>query len=183
MNLALRYEIVKHIFAGFGVVPNTFINLDKSKSLNTKEFLLPETIPFNEENDKIIQQPIWGCQFIVEGHEVKVLLADCKQTSGPDEYALLVWMKDLPIYGIYLTYSDSEDFSHEALIACSMDGQQWLECQTYLQATFLAGTENLKSGLVTHKKCSDYKDQVNMLISFINFHMSLHGVGYEGQEN
>jgi hypothetical protein len=181
MNKDLTYEIVKHVFANLAIIPSNFININKTKSLISKEFLLPDGVPFSDETGKVSSNQVWGCQFIVENQEVKLLVADCKQDQDLPEYALLVWMKDMPIYGVYLTYHD--EMKSESLVACGMDGKQWMECPTYLQGTFLSGMEQLKNDLVSYQKCTNYKDQLNMLISFIGFHMDLHGDGYEGKED
>jgi len=163
MNLVLREEIVKHIFANLAIIPSNFINLNKTKTIKTKEFLTEEKIPFVGDNGSIIKNNIWACQSTVDGKEFKMLLGDC--SADTTEYALLITMKDNPSYGIYYVPE-----YHEALIAVSLDGKEWLECQTYLQATFLAGMEQTKEiGLVWNKSIVN-KDNLSALLNFIKFY-------------
>lgn len=178
MNKQLMETIVRHIFASFAVVPSAFINLDKTKSLMNKEFLLPDSLPFESDDPgQVKKNRVWGCQLAADQQDIKILLGDCSEDSGTQEYALLVQLKDAPIYGVYLVAS--ELFS-EPMIAVTMNGKEWMECNTYFQATFLAGMEQIKQFGFAWNKCSDYKDQLDMLLSFINFHHTVYGDRDEG---
>jgi hypothetical protein len=179
MNKFLRETIVKHIFANFAIIPSSFVNLNNSKSLMDKDFILQDKIPFIDINNNLSKNKVWGCQISSEQQEVKILLGDCSQ-DNIKEYALIIQLKNAPIYGVYLI---CDDVDSEALIACSLNGKEWLECQTYLQATFLAGMEQIKDVGLAWTKCSNYKDQFEMLLSFIKFHDSVYEEKYERQEN
>lgn len=171
MNKVLRETIVEHILASFIVIPSSFIAYDKSKSLKSKEYLLVDTVSFKLD-EEVIKNKVWGCQ--LSQHEIKILLVDCSVDKTIPEYAFLISVKDQPTYGLYLVYND-EDIDGEALIAVSMNGKDWLECNTFLQATFLAGMESLKELGLAWEKCSDYKDQLSSTLSFIKFHNDLYG--------
>lgn len=168
MNLELRESIVKHIFSNFVIIPSNFVNFDKSKSLQNKEFELPEIIPFEDnENDN----KIWGCQTFIDQKELKLILGDCSANKDIPEYALIIQVKDSPTYGVYFVNNFlNKNLSSESLIAVTLNGKDWLECQTYLQATFLAGMEQFKDLGFTWTKCFDYKKDLNTLFSFIKFH-------------
>jgi|SRR6185369_6372825 len=181
MNKQLMEAIVKHIFARFAIIPSAFINFDKTKSLMDKGFLLSENISFSDENGNAQKNKVWGCQISAEQQEIKILLGDCSEDKSIREYALLVHLKNAPTYGVYLVSSDEID--SEPLIAVSMDGKSWIECSTYLQATFLAGMEQIKDVGLGYSKCSDYKDEFEKLMAFINFHHTLYEDQYEGQES
>lgn len=181
MNRLLMENIVKHVLANLAVIPSSFVNVDKTKSLMTKEFLLHDKIPFENEGSELIENRIWGCQISAEEQELKLLLGDCTQEKNLPEYCLIVQLKNAPAYGVYLVYSD--EVANEPLIACTLNGQDWLECQTYLQATFLAGMEQIRDIGLTWHKCNDYKEQFNMMMSFIKFHNIVYEAKYEGQEN
>jgi hypothetical protein len=180
MNKILREEIVKHVFSNFAILPSRFVNLDKSKSLASKEFLLHDKIPFTEEDGTITKNRVWGCQISAELQEIKILLGECTQDKDYPEYALLLSMKNSPSYGVYIVTGNEID--SEALIAVSMNGKDWLECRTYLQATFLAGMEQIRDVGLSWDKCSNYKDQLETLLSFIKFHTTVYEDKYEGQE-
>lgn len=174
MNKTLRDTIVKHVFASFALIPSDFVNLNTTKSLRSKEYLLADKIPFVLEDGSEEENCVWGCKLSVDSQEIKILLADCSLDKEILEYALLVHLKDNPFYGIYLVCSDQVD--SESIIGCSMDGVAWMECTTYLQATFLAGMEQIKDIGFAWDKCSGHKDELNSLREFIQFHHSV----YEG---
>jgi hypothetical protein len=175
MNTELRESIIRHILSGFAVIPSNFVNLSKTKSIKQKDFLLTETVAFTDEQGNVTDNKIWGCQSVVEGKEIKILLADCTQDSTLIEYALLISLKDAPTYGIYLV---DDPQNCDSLIACSLDGKEWLECQTYLQATFLAGMEQMREAFISYSKCLNYKDQYKTLLSFIKFHNRVYEAKY-----
>lgn len=177
-------NIVRHIFSNLAVISSSFVDTEKTKSLMSKDYLLPEKISF-ESGEDIIKNKVWGCQISVEQQELKFLLGDCSQEKNIPEYCLLVQLKGAPAYGIYLVYNDlvKSQVDSEPLIACTMNGKEWMECQTYLQATFLAGMEQVRDVGLSWNKCTDYKDNFELLLSFIQFHNTIYEAKYEGQEN
>jgi hypothetical protein len=170
MNHILLEEIIKHIYASLAIIPGDFIDLDKTKSLRSKEFLLNEHISFDVD-DKIIDNNVWACQISADNNELKMILADCSQDKDISEFALVVQLKNAPAYGLYLIYNS--EVNSEALLACTINNSDWLECNTYLQATFLAAMERLKDTYLNWNKCTNYKDHFNLLQSFIKYHDSV----------
>lgn len=182
MNKALTENIIRHILYNFAILPCSFIDSNKTKSLKSKEFLISETLPF-EYNEENISNHVWACQISAEKQEVKIILGDCKQENNIKEFCLLVELKDAPIYGMYLVINDDMNISSEPLIACSIDGKDWMECQTFLQATFLAGMEQIRDAGFSWNKCSEYKNQYNSMLSFIKFHNKIYEVKDEGEKD
>lgn len=176
MNKVLRETIVEHVLAGFIIIPSSFVAYDKSKSLKSKEYLLTETVSFKLD-EETIKNKVWGCQLAQQ--DIKILLVDCAVDKSIPEYAFLISVKNQPTYGLYLVYNDT-NIDGESLIAVSMNGKDWLECNTFLQATFLAGMESLKELGLAWEKCTDYKDQLASILSFIKFHNELYGDNNEG---
>ena len=114
-----------------------------------------------------------------------MLLADCSQEKNVPEFALTIQLKDAPTFGVYLIYNKLvEDPPYaEALIAVNTDNKHWIPCNTYLQATFLAGMEQLRDLTFGWVKIKDYAAQHAQLLSFIKFHDSYFEVNTdEGQE-
>ena len=166
MNKELAKQIVLHIFYSFSIVKSDFIN---SLSLINKDFLLKERLSFTEN----VNNKIFGIELNIEKQPIKVLLGDC--SIDDKEYCLLVSLKDAPFYAIYFSsYSDYYRISY------SIDGLNWADCNTYLQATFLAGMEQIKDLGLKWNKCSDYDLLIKYMKSFINY--SNEGED-EGQEN
>lgn len=185
MNRILTETIVRHVLANLAVIPSDFVNIDKSKSLMSKEFLLPEKLMFEAEDGGSVRGKVWGCQISVQQQELKMMIGDCTTEEELPEFCLIIQLKDAPAYGVYLVYNDfvGDQVGSEALIACTLDGKAWMQCQTYLQATFLAGMEQMKDIGLAWNKCSNYKEQFNMLLSFIEFHNTVYEVKNEGQED
>jgi hypothetical protein len=169
-------QIVRHILGNFMVIPSAFVNFDLSKSLMSKDFILSEKLSFEMDDGSVIKNNVWGCQISVEQQDLKVLLGDCSQNKECREYCLTTQIKNGPIYGLYLI---NQSENNEAMIACSLNGKDWMECQTYLQATFLAGMEQIRDMGTFWSKCSSYKDQFDALLSFIKFHDAIYEAKYE----
>ena len=183
MNTKLREEIVRHVFSNFAIIPSDFVNLDKSKSLLFKEYLLADKITFVDADNNITKNNVWGCQISTGDQEIKIILGECTQEENIPEYALFIHVKGAPAYGLYLVYNNlvnSGNVDSEALIAITMDGKNWLECQTFLQATFLMGMEQIRDVGLDWDKCSNYKDQFDSLLLFIKFHHSVYEDKDEG---
>lgn len=184
MNRQLSEHIIYHILANLGVVSADFINRDATMPIIDKQFLLPERLSFEVDGDTI-RKNIYGCQVNVsDGKELKLLLADCAQDRELPEYCLLVQLKDAPAFGVYLIVTSlaKEPVDSEALIAVSSDGEHWMPCSTYLQATFLAGMEQLKDVGFGWSKATSYGKLHQQLLSFVKFHHNFYGAMDEGQE-
>lgn len=174
MNRQLAEQIAYHILSNLGAIPSSFVNKDLTKSIIDKQLLLPEKVTF-EVDGEVSRKNIYGCQVsLADGKEFRLLLADCTQDKTLPEYCLLVQLKDAPAYGVYLVFTqlvqDSTD--SEVLIAISTDNKHWMPCSTYLQATFLAGMEQVRDIPTGWTKCKDYQEQYQQLLSFIKFHRS-----------
>ncbi len=185
MNHKLTEQIAYHIFAHLGILPATFVNRDLTRSIIDKQYLLSEKISLENEDGQILRKNIYGCQArIADSKEFKMLLADCTEVKEYPEFCLLVQLKDAPAFGIYLLYSgaSNEEVDPEALIAVSPDKEHWMPCSTYLQATFLAGMEQVRDSGFSWAKATEYQDLYKQLLTFIKFHHGFYGVSDEGQE-
>ena len=166
MNKDLTNQIVKHIFANLGVLNADFVGMSSSKSLVSKEFQLSEKLAFESDSGPVYNN-VWGCQISSEQQEIKILLGDCSIEEDLAEYCLIVQLKDAPAYGLYLTLGDSLT---ESMIAVTINGTDWMQCYTFLQATFLAGMEQVRDMGFGWIKCHDYHDHFEMMKSFIKYH-------------
>jgi hypothetical protein len=186
MNEKLTEEIAYHVLANLGALPSEFVNLDQTRFILDKQFILPEKASFESEDGGLLQKNIYGCQVsVTDKKEFKMLLADCSQEKNVPEFALVIQLKDAPMFGIYLIYNKlvEDPPQAEAMIAVNTEGKYWIPCNTYLQATFLAGMEQLRDLSFGWGKLKDYKPQHAQLLSFIKFHDNYFEVSTdEGQE-
>ena len=185
MNKRLTEEIAYHVMANLGILPASFVKQENLQSLIDKKFLLPEQFTFQDE-DGPVHRHIYGCQIsVTDAKEFKMLLADCTQDPNLPEYGLLIQLKDSPAFGVYFLFDRMTDapWDSEVLIAASPDKKHWVPCSIYLQSTFLAGMEQIRDLGFGWSKCTDYKEQHQQLLSFIDFHSKFYGEDDEGQEN
>jgi len=181
MNRKLTEQIALHILANLGVVTANFVNKESTQSIINNSYLLPEKISFVGE-DKELRKNIYGCQVsVADAKELRLLLADCTQEKEFPEFALLVQLKDSPAFGLYMIVSNDK-IDSEVLFAVSTDKQSWMPCSIYLQATFLAGMEQLRDIGFGWTKATNYSEQYHRLLSFIKFHHSYYQEEDEGQE-
>lgn len=178
MNFNLMEEIIRHVFSNLGVVPSLGIDLNKSSSIRDKDFLLSEVLTFVDEKGAEIKNSVWGCHILAPQNSkgLTILLGDCTQYSDIPEFCLVVQLDGAPAYGLYLVYNDlKEDCLSDPLIGVSVNNKDWMPCDTYLQATFLAGMEQIRDLSLGRGKPSDYKSQFDLLQSFIKFHNLFYG--------
>jgi hypothetical protein len=175
MNKLLLETICRHVYEGFLLITSNYVDPNYSKALLSKEFLLNKSLKF-DYNDGVLQQSefknVWGCQMRAHNNTIKVLCGDCSVDSNK-EYALIIHHEGSPIYGVYSAFNKDLLIDQEASIAVSTDGEGWLECNTFLQATFLAGVEQIKELGLGWGKCEDYIKDFNALKSFIYYHDGL----------
>src|ERR1700722_18809613 len=102
MNDILTAEIAFHILANLGVLSSNFVNVETTKSLIDKNYLLPEKIIY-QQDDQTINKNVFGCQVsITNNKDFKLLLADCTMDKNNPEYGLLVQLKGSPTFGVHL---------------------------------------------------------------------------------
>lgn len=177
----LTEQIIYHVLSNLGVLSSFS---DSMQKIINKQFLLSDKLSFETEDGIKINGLIFGCQIATsDGKQLKILVGDCTQNKLFPEYCLLIHLQDSPAYGAYLIFDDTlkkPDLCSEALIAFTINNKTWTPCNTYLEATFLAGMERLRDLNLGWKICHSYEDQYKMLISFLEFHTSIYGSNNEG---
>lgn len=186
MNQTLTEEIAYHILANLGVFPSNFVDMGNTQVLLDKQFILPEKLSFELEDGSVLKKNLYGAQVAVtDKKNLKILVADCTQEKDLPEFCIVTKLDDAPAFGVYLVYNKGMDPplpDAEAMIAVNSDGKHWMPCTMYLQATFLAGMEQLRDIALGWKKCSNYKELHSQLLLLINFHDNYFKEEDEGQE-
>ena len=172
MSIKLTEIIIDHIYSNLVIVPSDYVNQEKSQSILSKDFLLVDrTLDFKDSKNSY-HNKVWSCQATSSDQTIHLMVGDCSLDENIPEYCLIVKIDNLPTYGCYLVAD--EDYSSDALIACTLNGTDWMSCSTYLQATFLAGMEQLKDLFLTWKKTSNHTEQFDLMKSFLTFHSSIY---------
>lgn len=179
MNINLTESIINHVLCNLKVISSDFIN-DNSKSIINRDYLLEDKLSLELEDGAIVNNKIWGCQFLIENKTLKVLVCDASIDESIKEYCVMIHLDGSPIYGLYLILDQNDP---QPMIACSVNGKEWIKCSTYLEATFLAGMEQIKNHLILPQKCNSYKYEYTSIVSFIEFHTITFEDKYEGKEN
>jgi hypothetical protein len=172
MNVQLTKSIIRHIYSSLLITESYFINYSENESIINNTYIIDRTLDLND-SETIFKNTVWGCQSDVSGKKISLLVGDCSLDKDVFEYCLIVKLEDAPSYGCYLVVN--EEYDPEALIACTLDGKNWMECNTYLQATFLAGMEQFKELNTKWVKIDNYDNEFNLLKSFLSFHNSIYG--------
>jgi len=177
MNPLLTEQIINHILSSLMIINTDSLNQKKFRSLKSSEFLLSEKLSFDDDNEKTIKNDIWGVQLSVKNTSIKMLLGNCSIDSNIDEYALVVSLQDAPSYGLYSAYSKDPEIkiNNDQLIAISVDKKNWISSTIGIQASFLSGMESIKDMNFSLEKCQNYKEQYDLLLSFINYHNHIYG--------
>jgi len=178
MNIRLTEHIVKHILSSLKVISSDFVD-SKSQTLINRSFLLDDKLNLQVEEDEIVQNNVWGCRFHIEGKELKIIVGDASIDDSVTEFCAVVHLDDSPTYGMYVALDEDS----KALIACSVNSKDWMTCSTYLEATFLAGMEQMKNHLLLPQVCENYKPEFESMISFLDFHSTIFGAANEGEES
>lgn len=163
MNQNLVNAICKHLADNLGVTENRKI------SIMANSFRSKNKIQFKDNQDRNDIAKVWSCQTIVNGSKFRLMCSnlECSHSDyAEQDYIFVVKLDGCPTYGFSTTIWERDDF--EGFMACQIneDGN-WMQATTYLQATFLAGMEQLKDLTSTYDKCSNEEDLFKSLKEFI----------------
>lgn len=160
MSDSLEFEIIRHLLLKFGADVN-------SNSLTGLGHLRPDKVSelkFRIEEDGVVyEKPLWSAELEVASSLIRCMLCGLGDDSQP-EFALVFRMDDLPSYGVRLS-DDPEDFG---TIRYRVAHGQWIPASLYLQATVLAGVEQISDLPLVWKRCEDDSDLHELMIDFLN---------------
>lgn len=159
MRYGLTDCIVEHIFDNLG------ISLQRTASLRDPVFQLKETI----EYDDVYQAPLYGAEFTIEKSHFRMLLADFSDSETYSEYAMVIKLTGSPTYGCYLFIDGAIGTPEDGLICFAAKPNTWLKASISIQATFLAGMENLREVNTSWTKPKKYQDLLEELKSFYEY--------------
>lgn len=182
MNYILQNEIIKHILFNLGIPQNSTAR----ETLINQKFLLEKFIQIQSE-DQTLNNRLWGCDIVINQQVLKLLLADCSQNLAQEylsqEYCLIIHFDNCPIYGLYFSFDQNETDNYKSYVAYKdINSNQWIKCSIFLQATLLAGMEQIKDFLFSCKKCPKYEVEYQALISFINYYVDYYFDGENSEE-
>lgn len=156
--MKLINAIVEHIFTNLGFMDG------RTHSLIAEPLKTDDHIAVQDE-DQETHYPVYACETHIT--QAKIIMAgvvftdNSNPTAVPD-MAVVVNIEDCPTYGCYLSQG-------EGLIAFTIKDNTWMEANTFLSATFLAGMENLRDVVHPYTQCKDTKSIHQALIAFLKY--------------
>jgi len=168
MNQELTNQIIKHLLNNLGVTDK------RSASILFDELVIDQKISY-EHDDKDYTAKVWACQSSVSNVKITIAYTQFTFSAYETESVLLVNMENCPLYGCYLSINDLDEKRglSNGNISFSVKDNIWLEATTFMQASFLAGMEQLKDLTVSFDKCKDTQKIFDALVSFIEYYDAL----------
>lgn len=166
MNQKLTDMIVQHIFSNLGV---NRISNHLGASIMDKKFLTKHTIDFKDSHGRAEKAKVWACQTVVNNSKFRIMFSnlECDHSDYVEQDAVMVIKLDgCPTYGCSLIIWDSQDVNC-GFIACQIKDNAWMQATTYIQATFLAGMEQLKDLSSGYDKCDNTEDLITNIKEYI----------------
>lgn len=151
--------IVNHVFDNLG------ITLLTKTSFRSPLFKLQDSIEYDDENHALL----YGAEIKIENSMFRMLLADFSEDETYSEYAMVMKLEGCPSYGCYLRVDGATGDPEDGLICFSNKSNVWFKSNVGIQATFLAGMENLRDVNATWNKLSKTTDLIEELKSFFEY--------------
>jgi hypothetical protein len=148
-NVVLTNEIVKHVFANLG------ISEERRGSVIHDVFRSNKTLSFTDDNGKQTVS-VFGCKVNVEGKRFQIVAVKLSET----ESAFVSRLEGCPVYGCY--------FGDECLVGV-LAKDRWIEGSMFIQASFLAGMEQLREVGTIFTRMNDVSEMFEMLKTFLVF--------------
>lgn len=173
----LTDQILAHIYHSLGIGALTNI------SILSDAFLIPRKISFNIDGEEKIAN-LWGAQITIDNLNFRILCGDF--SSEIKEFALVIKLDNCPTYGCYLSFCEMNDnhFTNpsDGMILFSFKDNHWLISNTYVQATFLAGMEQLKDVGAAWQSLVKYDDLIDNIKTLVEYHDNSFELGEDANE-
>jgi hypothetical protein len=171
--------IVKHIFKGLGLYGNVPV------SILHPTFKTDKLIDYTDEEYREKQAEVFACQTSIENDQLNIICVSFPDSYDYDtENFVIVKLGNSPAYGCYLgsIKADGEMKASDGSIATEIRPGAWIPTTTFLQATFLAGMEQVKELTSKYEKAKNIEDLFKLLKEFITYQNNDWRLR-EGQEN
>lgn len=173
-NQPLTNAIAEHIFANLGVFGTVMTSITQDTFLTSKTIAYEPSFEDQldaEKGNELIAK-VFACQTSTGAKKLSLIYSplktSCKKHIQSFEHFLLVKLEGSPAYGCYLLDCDLDEEKADGFIATELTPKNWIPTTTYIQATFLAGMEQLKD-LFSQYKAIEAADLEELLISLKEF--------------
>lgn len=170
--------IVKHIFKNLGIFNDVPI------SICNEVFLTDKQISYSGDDGEKFAL-VWACQTSVEGKKLSMICTSLITPNENDvdyiENFVLVKLEGQPAYGCYLIADETATYIDAGFIATELKPKTWIPTTTFLQATFLAGMEQLRDLTSKYDPIPNSEELFGLLKDFISYHESFTTIGEENE--
>jgi hypothetical protein len=156
--MILTDVIVEYIFTNLGMMDQ------RKNSLISSKLLIDQKITFEDEQ----QYDIYACETIIS--QAKIMMVGTFITNEEDntkDMVAIIKIENCPTYGCYATLDKT--IVNNGLIAFTLKENTWVKANVFMQATFLAGMEQLRDVANPFDVCQITKDIYQDLVSFLTY--------------
>lgn len=179
-NDEITNAIIKHIFTQLGLYDTTAV------SIHHKAFLTDKTIAYENDNYEKMSAKVYACQTEISSKKLSIISSELDES----ENFVVVKFDSNPAYGLYLCSEyPSEDIIatplvfQDGFLATQLKEKTWIPTTIYLQATFLAGMEQLRDLTSKYDKVKDIDVLFDLLKEFISYREAVCNVGSVATNN
>lgn len=158
--MKLTDHIVEHIFTNLGM-----INV-KQNSIFLPELIIEPKITF-EENGKEQHHDVFVCEGAINQAKMIIAAAKIENEDHTQELLAVISLENSPTYGCRLSLNEKS--INDGVIVFQIKDKTWLEANIFIQASFLAGMEQLRDLSATFTICSQTESIYQHLLTLIKY--------------
>jgi hypothetical protein len=163
MNTELTNAIIKYLYTGLGIY-----GTEVPVSLRHQLFKTDKQIAFEDESGSK-GVPVWAGETKLDNKKFNFIYTSLTINEMTEDF-LVVKLDDNPGYGCYASLDIlNQSTIGDGFIAVQLKLNSWIPANVYLQATFLAGMEQLKDLASRYDKSSKVEEMFGLLKEFINY--------------
>lgn len=153
MNNLLTKEIIRHVFASFGIIPPLGkIGLTAEELLSKKVLKVKYT--GDDQKDTEVHHPIYAGQISSLNSKLRAIVIDLTIDQETPEYCLVCRFDAFPLRGLRLSY-DEGDFGNFKILN---EKNMWIDAPISIQAQTLMGAEQIVSIGFIWEPCDQLED-------------------------
>ena len=162
MNMKLTNCIVEHIFTNLGMI------MPKQNSIFSSQLLIDQKLKFDENNQEN-QYPVYACEAEINQSKITIIASKLDNEDQSQDLFAIIELKNTPAYGCHLSLDGQEKYNEvsDGIINFQIKENMWLDTNVFIQASFLAGMEQLRDLTSSFTICAQPQDNFKKLSSFI----------------
>lgn len=161
MNTALTNAIIEHIYSNLGLLD------ERTSSLTASKFATSHTIKLEEEGGEESENKVYACQSTYNNTKIIMGATSISDING-EEIIVVIKIEGCPTYACTLIQNGRGEIQSSD-ICFSLQKDQWISADTFIQASFLAGMEQFRDITASFIECENSKEIYQLIVSFIKY--------------